>query len=97
MTEDRKPTEELQRECFSALTWYFSDRPTGFYAQLGQVKEQLTTLNERLEESGKASIALTSSLNRLTFWGVIVASLGVLIAGGNLVLEVLKYCNGFAA
>jgi hypothetical protein len=97
MTEDRKTTEELQRECFAALTWYFSERPTGFYAQLGQVKEQLTTLNERLEQSGKASLALTSSLNRLTFWGVIVASLGVLIAGGHLVLGIIKYCNDVAA
>lgn len=97
MTDDHKTTEELQRECFVALTWYFSERPTGFYAQLGQVKEKLTTLNERLEESAKASLAFTSSLNRLTLWGVIVASLGVLIAGGHLALEIIKYCNGVSA
>lgn len=96
MTDDRKTTEELQRECFKTLTWYFAERPTGFYAQLGQVKEQLATLNERLEESGKASTALTTSLNRLTLWGVIVASLGVLIAGGHLALEITKYLNGVA-
>lgn len=97
MSEDRKSTEELQRECYTALAWYFTERPTGFYAQLGQVKDQLATLNERLDESGKASIALTTSLNRLTFWGVIVASAGVFIAGGHLVLEIIKYCTGSSA
>ena len=94
MTENRESTDDLQRECFKTLTWYFADRPTGFYAQLGQIKDQLAMLNERLEESGKASAALTASLNRLTFWGVIVASVGVFVAAGALALEVVKYCYG---
>ena len=94
MADQGKSTDELQRECFSTLTWYFAERPTGFYAQLGQVKEQLATLNQRLAESDEASKALTRSLNRLTLSGVIVASIGVLVAAGNLALEIVKYCNG---
>lgn len=93
MTDDGKSTEELQRECFRTLSWYFAERPTGFYAQLGQIKDQLATLNQRLAESDESSKALTRSLNRLTLAGVIVASVGVLVAAGNLALEIIKHSN----
>ena len=96
MTDNPQTTDELKRDYFSKLAWYFAERPTGFYTQLGQVKDQLITLNARLDESGKASAALTASLNRLTFWGVIVASLGVLVAAGALLLEFVKYQHGAA-
>jgi hypothetical protein len=83
--------EDLQREFYQALTWYFSQRPTGFYSQLGFIKEQLEALNRNLVESSQASSKLTTALNRLTLWGVVIAGLGVLVGAGHLALELLKY------
>ena len=92
--ERESQSEDLQQKFYRTLIWYFEERPTGFYAQLGQVKDELGRLNERLEASEAASTKLTASLNKLTFWGVIIAGGGLIVAGANFVLEVVKYANG---
>ena len=91
--EDEKTKEELEKEFFRVLTWYFQERPTGFYQQLGHINGKLGVLNTKLEESSSSSEHLASALNRLTLAGVIVAGLGVATAIGHLIFEIVKYAN----
>lgn len=91
--ELEKSKEELEKEFFRTMIWQFRQRPTGFYNQLGLIKEKLETLNTNLESSSKSSEHLATALNRLTFAGVIVAGLGVATAIGHLILEIIKYTN----
>lgn len=48
--KDSKPLEELQKEFYQALTWYFSEKstPTGFYNAVGQIRDHLKELNNNL-------------------------------------------------
>jgi len=55
--------------------------------------EQLVELNQNLKESSAASDSVSRALSRLTFLGIIVARLGVLVAAGHLILEVLKFIS----
>lgn len=93
-TEETETLEEVQRQYYKALTWYHSQIPTGFYNQVGMIKDQLEVLNKNMKDAGEGSGKLASALNRLTLYGVIVAGLGVLVAMGHLVIEVLKYSKG---
>lgn len=94
--EEGKSKEELEKKFYETLTNYFSVRsvPTGFFNAVGAIRDHLDTLNKNLEESSKSSTKLSEALNKLTFWGVIVAIAGVLVALGHLVLEIYKYSNG---
>ncbi|MEW5882490.1 MAG: hypothetical protein AB1761_18870 [Pseudomonadota bacterium] len=92
--EDKESLSDLERRFYQTLTWYFEQRPTGFYNQFGLMKDQLIELNKNLKESSTASDTLARALNRLTLVGVVVAGLGVLVAAGHLVLEIVKYVNG---
>lgn len=95
MTEnENEPLDEVERKFYQTLIWYFEQRPTGFYNQFGLMKDQLIELNKSLKESSGASDTLARALNRLTLVGIVVAGLGVLVAGGHLLIEVLKYTNG---
>jgi len=91
---ENEPLGEVERKFYQTLIWYFEQRPTGFYNQFGLMKDQLIELNKNLKESSDASDTLAHALNRLTFAGVIVAGIGVLVAGGHLLIEALKYMNG---
>jgi hypothetical protein len=93
-TEGNETLEELKRQYYKALTWYHSQIPTGFYNQVGMIKDQLEVLNKNMKDAGEASGKLASALNRLTLAGVIVAGFGLLVAAGHLVVEVLKYNKG---
>lgn len=92
--EPEKTKEELESEFFRTMIWQFSQRPTGFYNQLGLIKEKLEALNSNLEKSSESSEHLATALNRLTLVGVIVAGLGVAAAIGHLILEIIKYTSG---
>lgn len=92
--EPEKSKEELELEYLRTMIWQFSQQPTGFYNQLGLIKEKLQTLNVNLEQSSNSSEHLAKALNRLTLAGVIVAGLGVIAAIGHLILDIIKYTNG---
>ncbi len=62
-------------------------------ANIGYLKDQITKLNENLEESNKSSDRLTKALNKITLAGVIIAGIGVLVASGNFVLDLLNYLH----
>lgn len=81
--------EDLEKKFYKTMTLYFSERwwPTGAFNSINKISNHLETLNKRIEESNKSSEQLASALNRLTFWGVIVAGLGVFTAIANLFLK----------
>jgi len=93
MTKE-KTKEEVEKEYYQTMIWYFQERPTGFYKQLGFIKENLEALNTSIEHSSASSEKLANALNRLTLLGIIVASLGVATAIGHLIFEIIKYTNG---
>jgi hypothetical protein len=91
--KDKPSMEELQRKFYGALTWYFSEKykPDSFLGALNRIHDELTALNSNLKESSESSYGLTKALNKLTFWGVLIAGLGVLTAMGHLLFELYKY------
>ena len=86
-------TRELEIQFYKTMIGYFSykDIPTGFFNTVSSMKDQLATLNINIKESSESSSALAKALNNLTFWGVLVAGLGVLVALGGLIFEIYKY------
>lgn len=61
--------------------------------QLGYVTEKINELNKNLKTANESSDRLTEALNKITFWGVIIAGIGVVVAALNLVLDFIKYLN----
>lgn len=49
-------------------------------AQLGYLQNKLERLNENIKKADESSTKLAEALNRLTLWGVIVASTGIFLA-----------------
>jgi hypothetical protein len=86
--EESKPNEESERK--ERLAGLFSE-PMAFFNTLGDMRKQLEKLNANLEESSAVSDRLTRALHRIFLWGVIVASLGVLVAACYLGFEVYKF------
>lgn len=92
----QKSDEEVRRDFFKTLTWYFEEKTTytGFLNTVGDIRDKLQVLNENLERTNESSTRLSSALNRITFWGLIIGGAGVLVALGHLVLEICKYWKG---
>lgn len=59
--------------------------------QISYLGNKIERLNENLEKANQSSDKLTEALNRITLAGVIIAGLGVLVAVGNFVLDLLNY------
>lgn len=59
--------------------------------QISYLGNKIDRLNANLEKSNKSSDRLTRALNQITLAGVIIAGLGILIAIGNFVLDLLNY------
>lgn len=100
--EKGQSRDEKIDKFLDTLAWYFSDKntPTGFYHKVGQIEEKLgkligvgEKLNDNIEATNKSSDKLTAALNKITLAGVVIAGLSLLVALGNLVLEVYKYFN----
>ncbi len=89
----KEPMETVQRKFFETLSWYFSEKykPDSFLGALNRIEDELNKLNGNLKESSESSTRLTKALNRLTFWGVLIAGFGVLIALASIVFEIYKY------
>jgi len=62
----------------------------GLRQTLGKISSELESLNKNLIEADKSSSKLTQALNKITLVGVIVAGIGILIAIGNLILDLYK-------
>jgi predicted RNase H-like nuclease (RuvC/YqgF family) len=59
--------------------------------QISYLGDKIDKLNINLEESNKSSDKLTKALNRITLAGVVIAGIGVLVAVGNFILDLLNY------
>ena len=55
------------------------------------INKKIDKLNESINKSSESSSQLAESLNRISKWGLYIASVGVAVAFGHLVLNVLKY------
>ncbi len=58
------------------------------------LEKDVKKLNEVLKEASDSSTRLATSLNRLTLAAVIIAAIGLCIAGGNLILDIIQLANG---
>lgn len=94
--EKGKNREEKVDLFLDTLSWYHSEKttPTGVFNAIGRIAENLQILNTNLVAANKSSDELTAALNKITLAGVWVAGLGLLIATGNLVLEIAKFAFG---
>ena len=70
-----------------ALAWYHSEK------MIDNTARAVFKLNEELVKSQEASKKLTQSLNRLTFWGVLIAGAGVLVAFLTFAFDVVLHFN----
>lgn len=102
-----KSVEELQKQCFHTLIWYFGaktdyrgvaiavgnirDSLKTLNDNLGNIRDNLKTLNDNIQRASDSSEKLTYALNKITFWGVLVAGTGVVVAVVNLIFEIYKY------
>ena len=64
--------EELKKQFYQVMIWYFRDQPTGVYQQVGQIRTQLEELNKNLKAASDSSTRLSGALNFLTGAGVFV-------------------------
>ena len=73
MLEKKK---DVQTTFFKTLTWYFSRKqtPIGFFRTIGDIRDKLQELNKILDEANQSQDRLTSALNKITLWGVIIAA-----------------------
>lgn len=49
-------------------------------SQLSNLQSRIDNLNKNIEEANRSSSELSSSLNRLTLWGVIITGTGIVFA-----------------
>ncbi len=80
--EKGKNREEKIDKFLDTLAWYHSEKatPTGLFATIGRIEEELKNLNKNISEASKSSDRLTEALNKITLAGVIIAALGILIS-----------------
>ena len=93
--DENLPLEELQRKAYANLAWYFSEKyfPSNPSSSIEKAVEKIDKLNENLVKSGESSSKLTTALNRITLYGIIIAGIGVLTAVCSLVFEIIKYSS----
>jgi hypothetical protein len=91
--EKGKDREEKIDKFLDNLSWYFSEKttPSGVCHTIGEIKNNLIKLNENLEKANESSGKLTTALNQITLFGVIIAGLGVLTAILSLGFDFYKY------
>lgn len=83
--------EKIDKFLDAAGWWHYQkeDRP-GVCKAVGDIRDSLQMLNTNIKEANDSSTKLTSALNTITLWGVIVASSGIIIALINLILNIMK-------
>jgi len=90
-----KDREEKIDKFLDTVAWWHHEKqiPTGLFATIGRIETNLADLNKNIKESNNSSINLTSALNKITLWGVIIAGSGILVALTSLILELIKYLH----
>jgi predicted RNase H-like nuclease (RuvC/YqgF family) len=83
--EKDKDKEEKIVKFLDNLAWYFSRERAQNHQDLTalaitKLKEKIELLNETIENANKSSEDLAKALNRLTFWGVFIAAVGVFVS-----------------
>jgi predicted ribosome quality control (RQC) complex YloA/Tae2 family protein len=77
-----KNREEKIDKFLDNLTWYFSTKAIG--DSTARAAEKLNTslkeLNDNFKKADESSSNLARALNRLTFWGVLIAAIGVFVS-----------------
>lgn len=88
--------EEKIDKFLDILAWHFHTKEAIDYTARATEKlvAKLNELNETVREASASSKNLTEALNHLTFWGIIIAGAGVLVAFGALIFEIFKYFYG---
>lgn len=91
--EHGKNREEKIDKFLDTVAWWHhekTDRP-GVYKAVGDIRDSLQILNVNIKEANESSTKLTRVLNKITFWGAIIAGVGVVVALLGFVFEVYKY------
>lgn len=81
-----KNRDEKIDKALDSLGYYFHGIPV-----TSSSAEAIKRLTKELEKTQKSSENLTKALNRITFWGVVVAGSGVAVGFLSLLFEFLKY------
>ena len=66
---------------------------TGFVNASNDLRDRLAGLNDNLKEATASVKKLSSEIHRLTFWVIIIAGAGVMVALSHLAFAVFKYMN----
>lgn len=56
---------------------------------VGKLTKEIENLNKAIRKADESSTKLSKALNRLTFWAVIIAGSGVIIAALNFIFQYL--------
>lgn len=85
--------EKIEKFLDQGASYFYHQnyKPTGVFHTIGKISTHLEKLNENLIEANKSSERLTRALNSITFWGVIVAGVGVTVAALNLGFDIYQY------
>lgn len=91
MSEIKKTDDEAKREFLEHgsrfFTWNSGKNTPNILLKLAN---NTSELNETLKEASASSDRLASSLNRLTTVALCLTAIGLLIAGGNLMLGIIE-------
>lgn len=85
--------EKIEKFLDEAASYFHHQNfvPTGVFSTIGKIENHLNKLNENLVTANESSEKLTKALNRITFWGVIIAGAGVLVATVSLCFEIYQF------
>lgn len=95
--EKTKTRDEKIDNFLDIMTLYHSTKEgpsRGVYMAIGDMRDGLNKLNDNIKNANDLSTKLTKALNRITFWGVVIAGAGIILAFLGLLFEVYKYFWG---
>jgi len=86
-----KDREEKINKFLDNLAWHFSTKDVMDLtaSAVTKLNGKLDELNANIKKADESSTKLAQALNRLTFWGIIIAGTGVLVAALNFIFEYL--------
>jgi hypothetical protein len=94
MPEIKKTDDEVKREFLEYgsrfFTWNSGKNTPNILLKLAN---NTSELNETLKEASASSDRLATSLNRLTTVALCLTAIGLLIAGGNLIVNIIEIAN----
>lgn len=89
---DQLNDEELKRAFLKSGSKFFSFNGSSNTPNiLIMLKDNVSHLDNTLKRASESSDRLSNSLNKLTKAALLVSSIALVIAGGNLILDFLEY------